>query len=82
MPEDTQLSAGDMVYYLYSDRQGTPIKCPARVISLEAKGVLVRVGRFDVHRKQVSTFESVVSPDSLQVRTLACAFESELQDAV
>ena len=73
------MQAGDSVYYLYADRNGTPIKFAAIVLGLEADGILIRVGRYDVHRKEVSTFESVVSEASLQQRNVPCSYEDELQ---
>jgi hypothetical protein len=73
------MQPGDMVYYLYTDKNGVPIKFAAVVIGLDDDGITVRVGRFDVHRKEVSTFESVVSPSSLQPRSVPCSYEDELQ---
>ena len=70
---------GDMVYYLYTDKNGVPMKFAAVVIGLDDDGIAVRVGRYDVHSKEVSTFESVVSPSSLQPRTVPCSYENELQ---
>ena len=74
------MQTGDRVYYLYTDKNGTPIKFPALVLGLEADGILIRVGRYDVHRKEVSTFESVVAEASLQPRGVPCSFEDELQE--
>jgi len=79
MQNGQNFGAGDMVYYLYTDRNGTQIKFSARVVSLEPDGILIRVGRYDVHSQQVSTFESVVSVTALQARGIPCAFEDELQ---
>ena len=73
------MQSGDMVYYLYTDKNGVPIKSAAIVIGLDGDGVVVRGGRFDVHRKEVSTFESVVSPSSLQPRSVPCSYEDELK---
>jgi hypothetical protein len=73
------MQTGDMVYYLYTDKNGVPIKYAAVVIGLHNDGISVRVGRFDVHRKEVSTFESIVSESSLQARTVPCSYEDELQ---
>ena len=73
------MNAGDMVYYLYTDKNGTPIKFAAIVLGLESDGILIRVGRYDVHSKEVATFESVVSEASLQPRSVPCAYEAELQ---
>jgi hypothetical protein len=73
------MQSGDLVYYLYTDKNGVPIKYAAVVIGLDDHGIAVRVGRYDVHSKEVSTFESVVSPSSLQPRSVPCSYEDELQ---
>jgi hypothetical protein len=73
------MQSGDMVYYLYTDKNGVPIKSAAVVLGLHDDGIAVRVGRFDVHRKEVYTFESVVSESSLQARKVPCSYEDELQ---
>ena len=72
------MQAGDKVYYLYTGKDGTPIKFAAVVLSLEDDGIAIRVGRYDVHTREVSTFESVVSETSLQARTVPCSYEDEL----
>ena len=72
------MKAGDMVYYLYTDKQGVPIKFAAVVLSIEDDGIQIRVGRYDVHSKEISTFESVVSSASLQTRSVPCSYEDEL----
>ena len=64
------MNTDDMVYYLYTDKNGTPIKFAAIVLGFETDGILVRVGRYDVHSKEVSTFESVVSEAALQPRSV------------
>lgn len=74
------MQAGDRVYYLYTGKDGTPIKFAAIVLGLKADGILIRVGRYDVHRKEVSTFESVVSETSLQQRNVPCSYEDELME--
>ena len=74
------MNPGDKVYYLYTDKNGTAIKFAAVVLSLEADGILIRVGRYDVHSKEIATFESVVAESSLQPRTLPCSYEEELTD--
>ena len=48
---------GDKVYYLYTDKNGVPIKFAAIIIGLDDNGIAIRVGRYDVHSKEVSTFE-------------------------
>ena len=68
-----------MVYYLYTDRNGTAIKFAAIITGLAADGIAIRVGRYDVHSKQISTFESVVSEASLQPRSVPCSYEDELR---
>jgi len=73
------MQAGDKVYYLYTDKNGTPVKFAAIVLGLEDDGIAIRVGRYDVHSKEISTFESVVSAGSLQPRSVPCSYEDELQ---
>jgi len=68
-----------MVYYLYTGKDGTPIKFAAIVLALENDGILIRVGKFDVNTQEVKTFESVVAENSLQPRSVACSYEAELQ---
>ena len=75
------MQAGDRVYYLYTGKNGTPIKFAAVVLGSDDDGVSIRVGRYDVLSKEVATFESVVSPSSLQPRSIPCAYEDELQQA-
>lgn len=74
------MQAGDRVYYLYTGKDGTPIKFAAIVLGVESDGILIRVGRYDVHSKEISTFESVVSKASLQPRSVPCSYEDELQE--
>ena len=69
---------GDMVYYLYTDKNGVPIKFAAIIIGLDDDGIVIRVGRYDVHSKEVSTFESTVSAASVQPRSVPCSYEDEL----
>jgi len=66
------------VYYLYTDKNGTPIKFAAIVSSVESEGILIRVGRYDVHTKEVKIFESVVPVNALQPRSIPCSYEDEL----
>ncbi|MDC1287708.1 hypothetical protein N8198_07470 [Gammaproteobacteria bacterium] len=70
---------GDKIYYLYTDKNGVQIKFAAIVIGLDDDGIAIRVARYDVHSKEVSTFESVVSETSVQPRTVPCSYEDELQ---
>ena len=72
------MAPGDRVYYLYPGKDGTPIKFAAVVLGLEDDGILIRVGRFDVHRQEVSTFESTVTAQSLEPRQVPCSFEDDL----
>lgn len=67
------------MYYLYAGNKGTPIKFAAIVLAREDDGVLIRVGRYDVDTKEVSTFESVVADTTLQPRTIPCSYEAELE---
>jgi hypothetical protein len=73
-----QLKAGDKVYYLYTDKNGVQIKFAAVVLAQQADGMLIRVGRYDVHTQEVSTFESVVTTAILQPRSVPCSYEDEL----
>ena len=73
--------AGDMVYYLHTDKNGTQIKFAAIVIGRERDAIAIRVGRYDVHSREVSTFDSVVARTSLQPRSVPCSYEDELQHA-
>jgi hypothetical protein len=66
------MNAGDMVYYLYTGKDGTPIKFAAVVLALESDGILIRVGKFD------KTFESVVAETSLESRSVPCSYEEQL----
>ena len=70
---------GDKVYYLYTDKKGVQIKFAAVIIGLDTHGITIRVARYDVHSKEVSTFESVVSAASLQPRSVPCSYEDQLQ---
>ncbi len=73
------MNIDDMVYYLHTNKNGTPIKFAAIVLGQESDGILIRVGRYDVHSKEVSTFESVVPEAALQPRSVPCSYEDELQ---
>lgn len=72
------MQAADMVYYLFTDKHGVETKIPARVLSADKDKVLIRVGRYDVHTKEVSVMESAVSPSSLLSRQVPCSYEDEL----
>lgn len=76
------MNTGDKVYYLHTDKNGTPIKFAAIVLGLEAEGISIRVGRYDVHSKEIKTFESVVKHASLQPRSVPCSYEDELTASV
>jgi len=73
-----QIESGDMVYYLYTDKHGIPIKYAAIVLAQQDDGILIRVGRYDVHTREVSSFESVVAAATLQPRAVPCSYEDEL----
>ena len=68
----------DMVYYLYTGKDGTPIKFAAVVLGVEDDGVMIRVGRYDVHTREIRTFESAVPAELLQPRSVACSYEDQL----
>jgi predicted component of viral defense system (DUF524 family) len=70
--------AGDMVYYLHTNQMGVRVKFAAVVLGLGTDGVTIRVGRYDVHSKEVSSFETTVAETSLQARTVPCSYEDEL----
>ncbi|MGB5329612.1 MAG: hypothetical protein WBO58_15445 [Gammaproteobacteria bacterium] len=72
------MQAGDKVYYLYTDKHGVPVKFAAIVLALQDDGILIRVGRYDVHTREVSSFESVVAAVTLQPRSVPCSYEDEL----
>jgi len=72
------MQPGDMVYYLYTGKDGTPIKFAAIVLAFEADGILIRVGKYDVQTQQINTLESVVAATALQPRSVPCSYEDEL----
>ncbi len=73
-----QMNAGDRVYYLYTGKDGTPIKFAAIVLARQEDGILIRVGRYDVHTNEIKTFESVVPETLVQPRSVPCSYEDEL----
>lgn len=73
------MQAGDMVYYLYTDKYGTEIKFPASILSGGEDGYLIRIGRLDVHAQKINTFESTVTADKLLPRSTPCNYEDELK---
>jgi hypothetical protein len=73
------MKAGDMVYYLFTDKNGPELKFSAVVTGVESDGISIRVGRYDVQTNDVKTFESVVSESALQPRSIPWTFEAELQ---
>ena len=75
------MKIGDMVYYLYTDKNKTEIKYAASVVSILAEGIHIRVGRFDVLSSRFETFVSTVTADKLSPRLVPCSFENELNDA-
>ncbi len=76
------MQPGDMVYYLYTGKGGTPVKVAGVVLGLEADGVLIRIGRYDVQTNNVNTLESVVPESTLKPRTVPWTFEDELQAGI
>jgi hypothetical protein len=72
------MQAGDRVYYLYTDKNNVQIKFAAIVLAQQTDGFLIRVGRYDVHTQEVSTFESVIAAESLRPRSVPCSYEDEL----
>ncbi len=72
------MQVGDRVYYLYTGKLGTEVKFAAVVLGIEPDAVLIRVGRYDVDTREVKTFESTVTADTLLPRSVPCAFEDAL----
>ena len=72
------MNIGDMVYYLYTDKYDKEIKFVASVIAVEAEGIHIRVGRFDVLSSKFETFESTVPENKLLPRQVPSSFENEL----
>ena len=64
------MQPGDRVYYLYTGKDGTPIKYAAIVLAIEDEGILIRVGKYDVQSQEVKTLESVVAATALQPRSV------------
>jgi hypothetical protein len=76
------MQAGDMVYYLHTDKAGTEIKFAASIISSGDDDSLIRVGRLDVHAQKIVTFEASVSTEELLPRSAPCSYEDELKGIV
>ena len=74
------MQPGDKVYYLYTDKSGTPIKIAGIVLGLDPEGVKIRIGRYDTQTNKVNTLDSVVPESTLQARSVPWTFEDELQD--
>jgi hypothetical protein len=72
------MKAGDMVYYLYTDKNNNEIKIAASVLSVEPENIHIRVGRFDILSSKLVTFESTVTKEKLLPRTIPCSFEDAL----
>lgn len=72
------MQTGDMVYYLFTDKHGVENKIPARVLSVDDEDVLISIGRYDVHSKEVSVMASTVRFSSLLSRQVPCSYEDEL----
>ena len=82
MDASIDIKTGEKVYYLYTDKHNVPIKFAAIVLAKQTDGILIRIGRYDVHTREVSTFESVVDATSLQLRSVPCSYEDELTEQV
>ena len=76
------MQVGDRVYYLYTDRNGVAVKYAAVILEQQAAGFLIRIGRYDVDTRDVSTFESTVSASSLLPRSIPCSYENVLTGEV
>ena len=72
------MNSGDMVYYLHTNQHGNQTKFTARVLSSEADGVRIRIGRFNVDTKEIDTMEAVVEESTLLPRSIPCSYEEEL----
>ena len=72
------MQPGDRVYYLYTGKDGTPIKYAAIVLAIEDAGILIRVGKYDVQTQEIKTLEAVVAETALQPRSIPCSYEAEL----
>jgi len=68
-----------MVYYLYTDKYDKEIKFVASVIAVDAAGIHIRVGRFNVLSSKFETFESTVPENKLLPRQIPSSFENELK---
>ena len=75
------MQPGDRVYYLYTGKDGTPIKYAAIVLAIEDEGILIRVGKYDVQSQEVKTLESVVAATALQPRSMPCSYKDKLTDS-
>jgi hypothetical protein len=73
------VKTGDMVYYLYTDKYDKEIKFVASVLAVEAEGIHIKVGLFDVLSSKFETFESTVTADKLSPRLVPSSFENELR---
>ena len=74
------MKIGDKVYYLYTDKYAKEIKLAALVVTIEAEGIHIRAGRFDVLSSKFETFDATVAANKLSPRTVPCSFENELND--
>jgi hypothetical protein len=73
------MQVGDMVYYLYTDKNNNQIKIAASVLAVEPDSIHIRVGRFDVLSSKLVTFESTVSREKLLPRAIPTSFENALK---
>ncbi|MDH3388109.1 MAG: hypothetical protein OEN02_09395 [Gammaproteobacteria bacterium] len=72
------MNAGDRVYYLYTDKNGTEIKYAAIILAQQDEGYLIRIGSYDVHTREIKTLESIAPAASLEPRSIPCSYENEL----
>ena len=73
------MQTGDRVYYRYTDSSGNQIKYAAVVLACRDDGIVIRIGRYDPGTQDIKTFESSVSADSLQPRSIPCSYEAILE---
>ena len=72
------MRVGDRVYYRYTGKLGAEVKFAAVVLGIDADGVSIRVGRYDVESREIRTFDATVAVDTLVPRSVPCAFEDAL----
>ena len=72
------MNTGDMVYFMYTDKYNKLTKYPAIILASSSDTLRIRIGKYDVHSKEISMLETDASEDSLQPRTVPCSYEDEL----